>query len=79
MPAFPVEAKEHAGTVNAACRIEVDGSLSGCRITKPATDVAFNKAVISWLTGGAAPVMQPGYRNGHPEAEDHSWEINFTH
>jgi len=78
MPAFPPEAKEHSGTVDLACKVEADGSLSGCRITKAASDAAFNKAAISWLTGGAGPVMQPGYRNGHPEAEDHTWEINFA-
>jgi len=77
MPAFPGGAKAHAASVGAACTVGADGALSGCKITNSAGDVAFDKAVLDWLTGGAGPVMQPRYENGQPVAEIHTWQINF--
>jgi len=77
MPSFPEGAKAHSGSVGAACTVGADGTLSGCRITTGANDVAFDKAVLDWLTGGDGPVMQPRYENGQPVAELHTWQITF--
>ena len=72
-PPYPEGAKGRSGEVVADCVVQTDGTVSGCRISKTSGIDVFDNAVMGWLTGPNAPIMQPKYVNGVAVRANYQW------
>ena len=63
-PVYPRDARLALALVHATCFVETDARLTDCRVSDDGGDAALARATMTWLTGAAAPVMQPGHQDG---------------
>jgi TonB family protein len=77
VPSYPAayEGGDRTGHVTVKCRIEANGSPTGCQVVASHGGKAFDQSVLHWLGGGVrfAPILH----NGQPTAETHQWNVDF--
>lgn len=78
MPEYPEDAHGLKGSVQAACMVEADGSLTGCSATVTNGPETYRRSVLNWLASAYGPMMQPAYVNNVPVRRSHSWNISFA-
>ncbi len=77
-PGYPAdfESEGRIGHVTVSCLITQNGTPRGCHVMSSQGGAAFDRSVLGWLGSGQvrfAPILH----DGAPQAEEHSWTMNF--